>query len=137
MCCPLGSKGPLWNSLRLTVSSCSMLKTQGRYPVRLLGLMLLCLKSLVGLFKEQPGQAVSVNFCDWGVRALSDVSRDLTQCCMVTWYLELTKSRPKMGELLLSSHVAHQYEQSRDLGGGLVIGSGVSSSEGAVRASKL
>src|SRR5947209_8570676 len=99
--------------------------------------MLRCLKSLVGLFKGQPGQAVRFSFCDRGVKAFSDVFKDLIQCCTITWYLELTNILPKMGVLLLSSYIPHQYEQSSDLGGGTVIGSGVSSSEGAVRISKL
>ena len=63
---PEGSNGLLWNSLRLTVSLCLMLKIHGRWLVHLLGLIFCCLKSLIRSFKEQPGHAVSKTFCNEG-----------------------------------------------------------------------
>ena len=103
---------PLWNSFRLTVSSCSMLKTHGRWLMRLFGLALCRLKSFVGLFREHPEQATSDTFWDVGVKAEVDVSMVLIQCWTVTWCLELMKSLPKMGEFESSSQVAHQYENT-------------------------
>ena len=45
---------------------------------------ILCLKSLVGLFKEHPGYAASEIFCDEGVRTEPVMSTFLTQCWTVT-----------------------------------------------------